>query len=196
MNKFIFILIMMFVIPVYADIGIDALGSAGFNNLSQQQKADIIKQITDKAAQVNNEKKISIDNVDVDESKKWTELSSNIGKALAGTARELGVAVGDFAKSSIGQLVTVLIIWHLFGSQVLHIFGALTILAVGFTLIRFMVRSAYPPMIEYSKTEKNIFGNYVKTAEINESISSDMIIVICIIAVFTIGIASVMIGTI
>ena len=72
---------------------------------------------------------------DVNELTKYAELGTVIGKALAGSARELGVAVNDFAKTDVGYLATVLIVWHFLGEDILHFTIALFILLIGLTVL-------------------------------------------------------------
>lgn len=58
---------------------------------------------------------------------KYANIGAGVGKALAGTARELGVEVNNFAKTDVGKLSVFLIVWHLFGGMAVHI-----IVGVGF----------------------------------------------------------------
>lgn len=71
----------------------------------------------------------------VTELTKYAELGTVIGKALAGSAHELGVAVNDFAKTDVGYLATVLIVWHFLGEDILHFAIAIFILLIGLTVL-------------------------------------------------------------
>lgn len=62
--------------------------------------------------------------------KEWVDIGNSLGQALAGTARELGVAVNDFAKSPVGHLAIALIIWKVLGGTIIHFAGGLFSLIV------------------------------------------------------------------
>jgi hypothetical protein len=156
MKKFIAIFALMFSFNTFAALTTDSVANAGFSRLTEAQKADVIKQIADassknKDAVVPSEEKVE----------KWVKIGSQVGQGLAGAAKELGVAVNDFSKTPVGQLTMMLIVWHMVGGVLVHIFGGLLIMVVGLSFIYFMFKRAYPDKITYSKEHKNIFGNFV-----------------------------------
>jgi len=57
----------------------------------------------------------------LEQTKEYVELGEAIGKALSGTAKELGIAVNEFIKTPAGYLTVFIICWHLFGSQLIHL---------------------------------------------------------------------------
>lgn len=62
---------------------------------------------------------------DVVEVQKYVSVGEQIGKALAVTARELGIEVNNFASTTVGMIAIFLIVWHFFGNMVVHLmFGA------------------------------------------------------------------------
>lgn len=132
----------------------DAVGSAGFSKLTEAEKAEVLHTIAQKAAEKNAAPLTNADNVE-----KWVKIGSNIGQGLAGAAKEVGVAVNDFSKTPVGQLTTMLIIWHMIGQDIMHIVGGILVWLCGFSILWFMIRQAYPPKVTYSNEKKNIFGN-------------------------------------
>ena len=61
---------------------------------------------------------------DVVEMEKYVSVGEQIGKALATTAKELGIEVNNFASTPVGMIAIFLIVWHFFGNMVVHlIFG-------------------------------------------------------------------------
>ena len=154
--KKLFAIVMLLVSSLaFAGNTTDAVHSAGFNKLSETEKAEIIKMVADKASQKDVMPAMTEDKVE-----KWVKIGSNIGQGLAGAAKEVGVAVNDFATTPVGQLTMLLIIWHMIGAQLIHVFGGILIWIVGIAIIRHMVARAYPSKITYSKEVKNWFGNY------------------------------------
>lgn len=47
----------------------------------------------------------------------WATLGKNIAEGLGAAAKELGVAVNDFANTDTGKLVTFLLVWKFFGAE-------------------------------------------------------------------------------
>ena len=158
MKKLFAIALMLFSAVSFAGNTADAVNSAGFSKLSEAEKAEVIKMVADKAA--TKEAGMIPQLASEDKVEKWVKIGSNIGQGLAGAAKEVGVAVNDFAKTPVGQMTMVLIVWHMIGGQLIHVFGGILIWIVGIAIIRHMVARAYPSKITYSKEVKNIFGNY------------------------------------
>ena len=166
MKKFFVAILMMVSVSAWTGNTSDAVNSAGFSKLSEAEKAEVIKMVADKASQ-----KDVIPSMTKDKVEKWVKIGSNIGQGLAGAAKEVGVAVNDFATTPVGQLTMMLIVWHMIGAQLIHVFGGIMIWIVGIAIIRHMVARAYPSKITYSKEVKNFFGNYV--VEKSEPIAID-----------------------
>ncbi len=158
MKKLLAIALMLVSGLAFAGNTSDAVNSAGFNKLSEAEKAEVIKMVADKAAEKGTG---TIPHLATEEKvEKWVKIGSNIGQGLAGAAKEVGVAVNDFAKTPVGQMTMVLIVWHMIGAQLIHLFGGILIWIIGIAIIRHMIARAYPSKIKYSKEVKNIFGNY------------------------------------
>ena len=166
MKKFFVAILMMVSISAWAGNDSDTVRAAGFAKLSEAEKAEVIKMVADKASQKDVMPTMTEDKVE-----KWVKIGSNIGQGLAGAAKEVGVAVNDFATTPVGQLTMMLIVWHMIGAQLIHVFGGIMIWIVGIAIIRHMVPRAYPSKITYSKEVKNFFGNYV--VEKSEPIAID-----------------------
>ena len=159
-------------------IDVTDLSTAGFDKLSHAAKAELVKDIATKVAAKSTaeHEATSFANINdgLNQAQQWTDVGVNIGKALSGTVKELGVAVSDFASTSVGKLVTVLFVWHFFGHQVIHVVGGIFILLFGIYSVhrfRYMIE---PTTITYSTTEKNIFGNFVVVDRRERDISSEM----------------------
>jgi hypothetical protein len=155
MKKFIAFVALVFSVNAFAALTTDSVSNAGFSRLSETEKAEIIKQIADKATD-----KASVTAPSEEKVEKWVRIGSQVGQGLAGAAKELGVAVNDFSKTPVGQLTMMLIVWHMVGGVIVHIFGGILIMVIGLWFLRFMFNRAYPDKVTYSKEHKNIFGNF------------------------------------
>lgn len=153
MKKLFAAILMTISLSSLAGNSADTVGNAGFAKLSEAEKAEIIQLVAQKASQ----KESSMTSEDKVE--KWVKIGSNIGQGLAGAAKEVGVAVNDFATTPVGQLTMLLIVWHMIGVQLIHVFGGILIWTVGFAVIRHMLKRAYPDIVEYDSEKTNIFGN-------------------------------------
>lgn len=168
MKKFLVIFALLFSFNAFAALTTDSVANAGFSRLDESQKAEIIKQIAD-ASSKNKEVAVPSE----EKVEKWVKIGSQIGAGLAGAAKELGVAVNDFSKTPVGQLTMMLIVWHMVGGVMVHIFGGLMIMIAGLAFLKFMFNRAYPTKITYSKEHKNIFGNYVVESEVKSPVQDD-----------------------
>lgn len=50
----------------------------------------------------------------------WISIGEQIGKSLAGCAKELGVEVNNFVQTPVGKLSACIIVWKLLGRDVMH----------------------------------------------------------------------------
>jgi hypothetical protein len=162
MKKIFMVLMLVATSFAWAGNTSDAVRDAGFSKLSEAEKAEVIKMVADKASSKDIG---SIAVPSEDKVEKWVKIGSNIGQGLAGAAKEVGVAVNDFSKTTVGQLTMALIVWHMVGGTLIHVFGAVMIWTIGFFFIHYMHRRSYPVSYTYNVEKTNVFGNHPKTAE-------------------------------
>lgn len=74
--------------------------------------------------------------LDVEKIADYGDVAKGIAEAIGIAARELGVAVNEFVDSDAGKLTVALIIWHIFGGQILSIVASLIGIYVGFKIFR------------------------------------------------------------
>lgn len=146
-----------------AGLNSDSAANAGFSQLTEAQKAEVIKTI---AQQAESNKNSSISGIatgipDPEGIERWTKIGTSIASGLGAAAKELNVGVNEFAKSPVGQLTTILIIWKIMGTQLMHIIGAIFVWIIGFLTIKLAADRLEPEIIEHSNTDKNIFGNFI-----------------------------------
>ena len=74
---------------------------------------------------------------------KASEIGRMLGASLVATAREVGIAVNDFAKSDVGRIVTVVLVWKYIGHDILGVGVGLMFLLAGVPIGLFIARAAY-----------------------------------------------------
>jgi hypothetical protein len=173
-KKLFFAFMLLLSLTAVAGTDSSVVKDAGWNKLSESQKAEVLKSIADAAAQHKSEQ-ISdvVAAVDVKKVDEWVSVGERIGKVMGGAAREVGVVVSDFVKSPLGLLTMALVVWKIMGASLLHIVGASLILVVGGIVMNRLYRSYNPREIIYDTSCKNIFGNYPKLKENTPGLSSE-----------------------
>lgn len=190
MKKVILAVVMMFCFvtaAVAAGIDQSAVVDAGFKNLSESQKAEIVKIVADKAADKTSSSQTTA--VKVDE---WLTVGERIGKGLGGAAKELGVAVNEFANTPVGKLTAFIIVWKFMGSMVVHIAFGLLFAVLGAIFLYSYARLRRSKEVIYDDTKKDIFGrSVIKKVEYGTLSHDDSItllmsgIIILVVVVFT-----------
>ena len=163
MSKFIAILMLcMFTSVVAAEevvIRVDG-------ELTDQQKAEL-QLAAAKAASTPGEVNVA----KVETVKEWVNIGTAIGSGLAASAKELGVAVNDFATSPVGIFTMVLIAWHYVGGELVSIVFGFVWLAFTVPVWVWMFRRQFSN-INVTKYEKDKGPNgarYVKTSSPSDS---------------------------
>lgn len=159
--------------PVYAGgIQSNSVSGAGFDELSETQKAEVLRTIAEKAAEakgasltavVSNPQKVS----------EWLDVGTKIGQMMGGAAKELGIAVNDFVKTPVGQWTMAIIIWKFVGGALVHVFGGLLLLAVCLTVIWLVARTRRGVDITYDAEKKDIFGRAVVKRVVKSKLTDD-----------------------
>lgn len=113
--SFAFMAVLMFgSIAQAGGIVADTLNVNGLSEMAQAELALKVAQLRTEALKVTVIP-------DVIEMEKYVSVGEQIGKALAVTARELGVEVNNFATSPVGMIAIFLIVWHFFGVMMVHL---------------------------------------------------------------------------
>jgi len=142
------IMIMIMMVSTLSAISSDTLANAGFNKLTKQEQIDILKTVADKTAASKISKKDTIKNVS-----EWVNLGSSIGKGLSSSARELGVTVNEFSKTSVGKWTMFLIIFKVIGTHILHFIAGILVLLIGIPITTFLINKKV--RIETTYNEKD-----------------------------------------
>lgn len=165
------------------------VSSTAFDSLSEADKLSIMQKIEEKkAAMTGGDAATTVNKVSA-----WVQIGSDVGKGLAGAAKELGVAANEFANTSVGKLTVALIVWHFMGNMVLHVFGGIIVVILGVAFIRMYRSSCRNVAIEYegstwwgaAKAKKITYGKMEDGDLILLWVSSFVILVAWAITTFT-----------
>lgn len=91
--------------------------------LTTQQELEVKMQV-EKLKQENRTSSPSVPVVSaetLDKASKYTEIGAAVAKGLAGAAKELGVAVNEFAQTPVGKMTMFLVVWNFFGNMFVHL---------------------------------------------------------------------------
>lgn len=190
MKKLLTLTLLLASFAANAGLNSDSAANAGFSQLTEAQKAEVIKTIAQQA-ESNKNSSTSVSIPDPEGIERWTKIGTSIASGLGAAAKELNVGVNEFAKSPVGQLTTLLIIWKIMGTQLIHIIGAIFVWIIGFLAIKLAADRLEPENIEYSNTDKNIFGNFIIVDRTRRSLGGDSTfgLLVGIAAVIIAGIA-------
>lgn len=155
MKYLISIMLLAFTLNAHA-LDSRTVGSAGFDNLTPQQQAEIISSVTAKAAENKPSAPVMAKAADI--TNEWLNIGARIGQGFAGAAKELGIAANDFASSPVGKWVAFLIIWHFMGAMAVHIGFGLMFLVVAMGSIYWYTRATRDITISYDVDKTDIFG--------------------------------------
>jgi hypothetical protein len=142
----------------HADIQLNTVTSAGWDKLTTEQQAEIIKSITTKVSTNTTDTQI-VPNIKPAQINEWVMLGENLGKALGGAAKELGVQANEFAKTPLGLISVLLIVWHFMGGVVMHLVGGVILLLATTLFIKWHKQQVQDIVIEYDSEKRNWFGN-------------------------------------
>jgi hypothetical protein len=176
MKKILFAALLAFSSLTFAANDVNTIANAGWNALSESEKAEIQKTVADKAAAKKEEKngivaappEATVKKVD-----EWVNLGERVGKMMGGAAKEVGIAVNEFAMSPVGLFTLGMILWKFMGGALVHIFGSFCILMVGGVVMGLIYRRMRGTTITYDKDKVNWFGNHPKLKVEKHPLSSD-----------------------
>ena len=103
------------------------------------------------------------------EAEAWGDLGGNVGKALVGAAKEVGVAADQFASTNLGKVVTAIVVYKLIGVAMIKFVVGLGILLFGAAIITYLFFTRFGE-VKY-EVKPYLFGlwNRKVAVEINEN---------------------------
>ena len=147
---------------------------------AKQTSVDVSKLTPEQVAHINSQvSEMTKDPVNVSatvrkEAEAWGELGANMGKAMVGAAREVGVASNEFANTSLGKVVVGIVAYKVVGKDILGvIFGSL-ILVIGYSLAIWLFTTHRWSDVQY-EYEPVMWGMYKRQRVVKSHTDSDVV---------------------
>lgn len=157
------------------------------SGLSEEDKQKI-------AAQIEASKKVektpeNISTTARKEAQAWGELGANMGKALVGGAKEIGMAANDFASTPLGKVTVAIVTYKLIGRDIIKFFIGTAILIVGYTVgIKLLFKFKHATNFEYHPRLWGLYNKKVVTKY--ETIEADERIGLTLLSVASLVLSS------
>ena len=143
--------------------------SVDVSKLTPEQVAQINKQVADMQAQPTN---ISA-NVR-QEAEAWGTLGANMGKAMVGAAREVGVAANEFGQTSLGKVVVGIVTYKVIGRDILGVIVGSLIIVFGYSLAIWIFTTKRWSDVQY-EYEPVMWGMFKKQRVVKSHTDSDVV---------------------
>jgi hypothetical protein len=135
MKKLLLILALMFSTAVYAG----SATSVDVSGLSEEQIAELKKTVID--AKLHKESPVNISAAVRQEAGAWGDMGANMGKAMVGAAKEMGVAANDFSQTSLGKVTVAIVVYKIIGRDILKMISGFLVLLGGSVLTTYLLRT-------------------------------------------------------
>jgi hypothetical protein len=144
----------IFVGLLIAVLSMGAMAEVGTVGLSEAQKAELEVQAAKMRQDALAQKSGDIKNVSAtvrSEAEAWGDLGSNMGKALVGAAKEVGVAANEFAATPLGQVTVAVVVYKVIGQSVIGVLVGVFILLAGLSVAIYLLKgqALYTRSVEY-----------------------------------------------
>jgi hypothetical protein len=166
MKKLLLILTLMLSTPVFAQNTVDVSG------LSAAQIAELKKSVID--AKLQKDEPTNISAIVRQEAGAWGDMGANMGKAMVGAAKEMGVAANDFSQTSLGKVTVGIVVYKIIGRDILKIVVGLAVLILGSSISLYLLFSYRWGKCIY-ETKPALFGLLNKRYVISYEEDSDQI---------------------
>jgi hypothetical protein len=143
--------------------------SIDLSKLTPEQRSQISQQVSELASQPTN-----VSATVRKEAEAWGELGSNMGKAMVGAAKEVGVAANEFSQTPLGQVVVFMAAYKIVGHDMLGVvFGSLVLL-FGWSLALWIFTTKRWSDVKY-EYEPVLWGLYKKARIVEIRTDSDTV---------------------
>jgi hypothetical protein len=153
-------------------------------NLTQEQVLQLKAQAAAMAAQGAKGGGTNISATVRSEAAAWSELGANIGTAMVSAAKELGVAANEFSQTGLGKVVTVLLVYKMFGPDLIGLAVGSIVLFGGLFISAYILMSTAWASVKY-EYKPMLFGLWNKRVVASVTYDSDATVSKTISAVVT-----------
>jgi len=120
----------------------------------------------------------------------WGEMGTNMGRAVVGAAKEIGVAANEFAETPLGKVTVGVVVYKLIGQEILGVVVGCSILLFVYMLAGYLLfRARFASRVEY-ETKPFLWGLWQRRALKSYEESDDWKITRLIIAAVVLIIGS------
>ena len=105
-----YIIALILAIPMFA-----WANTVDISKLPPHQRAAIEKQVAEASSPTNISETVR------NEAAAWGQLGTNIGYALIGAAREVGMAANEFASTDLGKIVAFVVVYKVIGESLVGV---------------------------------------------------------------------------
>lgn len=171
MKRLFWIVAFLISFSAFAGTNPDVIRTAGWENLSESQRAEITKMVADKSAAAVASPIGAVP--DVHKIDEYVAVGERVGKMMGGAAKEVGVAVNEFINTPVGKWTMFLIVWKYMGAMAMHFFGGMCVLLVGAVTMFALFRRMTNLEVTYDQTKTNFFGNHPKISKTRSAFGAD-----------------------
>lgn len=140
----------------HAQLDLNSVGKAGFDRLTPQQQAEVIKMVTEQSQKSPAEQLAN--RVTADDADKWLNIGERVGKMIGSAAREVGVAANEFVSTPVGMVAVAVIVWNYIGNDIAHLIGSFVLLVVGLLTAAVLCYKQTTTRITYHETKRTWWG--------------------------------------
>ena len=158
--------LMTFMVMVLFAVSVPAMAQVSTKGLTETQSAELALTAAKMKEEASTVKTVM--DVKPAEVVEYINIGTSVGQALASTARELGIEVNAFSKTSVGKLAIFLIVWHLFGAMAIHTAAGLIMLAIAIPIWIWSFRKMCTKQIRKIETGTSESGKPFKTVTYGE----------------------------
>lgn len=140
--------------------------------LSAQQQAEIALQV----AKMKSDKSepVAISETVRHEAMAWTDLGANMGKAMVGAAKEVGVAANEFSQTDLGKVTVAIVAYKIVGKDVLAAVLGTGILVFGMTMAAWILTTRRWSEVTYERIPV-MWGAFTVKRVIKSDTSGDVV---------------------
>lgn len=143
--------------------------SIDVSKLTAEQRATITQQVNEMGGSPTN-----ISATVRKEAEAWGELGANMGKAMVGAAKEVGVAANEFSQTSLGKIVVFMVAYKIVGQDALGVIYGTLVLVFGYSLALWVFITKRWSYITY-EYEPILWGAFKKARITKIETSNDVI---------------------
>lgn len=170
MKKVIAILALCVATGAFAGV---ASQNGAYIDTSKLSKAQIAE-LAAKAEEMGATTPVNVSATVRQEAEAWGTLGANMGKAMVGAAREVGVASNEFANTSLGKVVVGIVAYKVVGKDILGVIFGSMILVIGYSLAIWMMTTRRWSDVTY-EYEPVLWGMYKRQRVVKSHTDSDVV---------------------